>query len=116
MASNQIKDHQGFIGPKPTSRTYEYMKFGDRVHKIHKVTVHEFSIGDVEDPILYASVPLLDWEKSEKGKWVMSHAVETPMWHQMVDHSTFQYRFCVTAKLKDKDYTFWTLKWGSKIT
>jgi len=48
------------------------------------------------------------------GKWVMKHAVETPEWHKHLDQSVYGYRFAIVAKLKDKDYTFWTLKWNSR--
>ena len=38
------------------------------------VVVHEFPMGDVEDPDLYAAQPLWDWQNSEAGAWVMEHA------------------------------------------
>lgn len=104
--------HTGYIGEPPVKVTREFMIVDNKVHKIHDVTVHRFTIGDVEDPDIYAAGPLIDWQKSEKGSWVMEHAVESPVWHRMIDHSSFGYCFVIRAKLKDVDYTFYQLKWS----
>lgn len=79
-----------------------------------KVIVHEFQVSDVEDPVLYAAQPLYEWEHSEQGQWVMTHAVEKPMWHRLHIVDSYYNKFIIEAKFTDKDYTFWQLKWGSK--
>jgi hypothetical protein len=104
----------GIFGEPTDIPIYDVMVFGDRAHKIHTVTVHSFSMGDVEDPDLYAAQPLFDWQESEMGKWVMERAVDTPEWHRRADMLLYGYQYAVVAKLKDVDYTFWVLKWGSK--
>ncbi len=48
----------------------------DKPCKIYSVTVHSFAMGDVEDPDLFAVDPLLKWENSEAGAWVMKRAIE----------------------------------------
>ena len=78
------------------------------------VVVHEFPMGDVEDPDLYASQPLYDWQNSEAGAWVMEHAVETPYWTRQIDSLTFGHRYYVVARLRESDQTFFKLKWGNK--
>ena len=93
----------------------KFMVFGDRVHEIHTVVVHKFRIGDVEDPDLYAAEPLWEWQQSEIGKWVMEHAVDTPEWHRQTDHLAYHLQYAVVAKLKDIDYTWWTLKWANTV-
>lgn len=90
----------------------KYMTINDTVYQTHKVVVHKFIMGDVEDPDLYAAQPLLEWQQSEMGKWVMEHSLETPMWHRHVEPITYGYKYAITAYLKGPDYTFWTLKWG----
>lgn len=80
--------------------------------KFTDVKVHEFNMGDVEDPDLYASEPLWQWQQSEAGKWVMEHAVETPFWHRIVNPYTFGYSYYVIARLKEKDQLYWKLKWS----
>ena len=86
-----------------------------KVHRIYKVVVHRFRMGDVDDPDLYAAVPLMNWQKSEIGEWVMERAVDTPEWHRRADTLQYGYEFAVVAKLKDVDYTWWTLKWSDTV-
>ncbi len=111
MASN--KD-QGYLGDKPASRTHDVMVIDGVARRIHNLIVHEFFMSDVDDPDLYAAQPLWEWQESEVGSWVMKHAIESPVWHRMQDFSTMGHKFAITAKLIDKDYTFWALKWGTK--
>lgn len=82
----------------------ETVKFSD-------VKVHEFSMGDVEDPDLYAAQPLYEWQESDAGKWVMEHAVEKPFWHRTVDPYSYGHKYYIIARLKEQDQTYWTLKW-----
>ena len=79
------------------------------------VVCHSFRMGDVEDPDLYAAQPLWEWQESEMGKWIMSKAVDTPEWHRQHDNLTYGWQYAVIAKLKDIDYTFWTLKWSNQV-
>jgi hypothetical protein len=72
--------------------------------------VHYFSVGDAEDPDIYAAQPLWEFQQSEKGKWIMENSIETPTWHRNIDHTTFGYAYCVTAKLPKEKYTFFKLK------
>jgi len=95
--------------------TNKFMVFGDKVHEIKTVVVHRFRMGDSEDPDLYAAGPLMEWQTSEMGKWVMDRAVATPEWHRQMDQMQYQLHYAVVAKLKDIDYTFWVLKWGNDI-
>lgn len=82
--------------------------------EIKELIVHTFEVSDVEDPDLYAAQPIWEWQKTEQGSWVMEHAVEEPIWHRIVDHTSYSYKYKITARITAKDYTFWTLKWGSK--
>jgi hypothetical protein len=108
------KSDNGYMSEPKNIVTHDVMVFGDRAYKIHKVIVHRFTMSDVEDPDLYAGQPLWEWQESEMGKWVMAKAVDTPEWHRQTDYVNYGYQYIITAKLKDIDYTFWTLKWGSK--
>lgn len=77
---------------------------------VYEFIVHTFTIGDVEDPELYASSPLANWEKSEQGQWVMKHAIESPVWHQSTDPYTWGYKFVITAKFKEREAVLWALR------
>lgn len=84
----------------------------DFVEKIHRVIVHSFTVGDVEDPDLYAAEPIHKWEQSDAGQWIMEHAVETPMWQRANDISIYGYRYKIVARLRDKDLTWFNLKYS----
>jgi len=116
MLSNIIwESKRGYLGLAPTQPTYDVMLIDDHLYKIHHVIVHTFAMGDVEDPDLYAAEPLLQWQKSEMGKFVMEKAVESPVWHRAADPMNYGYSYKITAKLKGPDYTFWQLKWGDQV-
>lgn len=114
MSVTSIKPpNSGYLGDTPARPAHEVMVINDRAYRIYTITVHEFRLGDVDDVEIYAAQPLWEWQQSEAGKWVMDHAIEPPEWHRHTDYVSFGHRFIIRAKLKDKDYTFWTLKWGS---
>lgn len=104
----------GYMGEPTEKIKYEVVLIEGRYVRIKDVVVHQFSMGDVDDPDIYAAQPLYDWEHSEVGQWVMEHAMETPTWHRFADMNTFGYKYVIKAKLKDVDHTFWALKWGTK--
>ena len=116
MSIADIKSDHGTIDGSPLldRHNYEVQVINGLAQRIHRVVVYSFTLGDVEDPEIYAAEPLLKWQKSEQGQWVMAHAIETPIWHRQQDYQIFGYRFAITAKLKGRDYTFWAMKWGSK--
>lgn len=80
--------------------------------RFRDVCVHEFSVGDVEDPAIYAGPPIWDWQQSEAGQWVMSNAVEVPYWIKSTDYSTWGTKFKIMARLSEQNQTFWNLKWA----
>lgn len=84
----------------------------DEIVEVKDVVVHTFRMGDVEDPDLYAAEPMWAWQQSDAGKWVMENAVGIPEWHRHADPATYGWQFTIVAKLTDKHYTYWALKWG----
>jgi hypothetical protein len=91
---------------KPT----EYKIINDQVVKFTDVKVHEFNMGDVEDPDLYAAQPLYEWQQSEQGQWVMEHAVETPSWYRIPDTMQYGYKYQIRAKLSGPRLTEYLLR------
>jgi hypothetical protein len=81
--------------------------------RFRDVCVHEFTVGDVEDPVLYAGGPLLAWQESAAGAWIMDNAEETPYWIKDLDPPTYMYRFRVMARLSEFNETFFRLKYGT---
>lgn len=90
--------------------------YPDHIHQLVEemriIVVHEFSIGDVEEPDLYAAQPLYNWEKSQQGQWIMANAVETPSWHRLADSTLMGYKYQIRAKLQGVKLTEWLLRYG----
>ena len=106
----QFEPVRGYLGPRPTGDTYRYMIINDRVEEVREVVVHEFTMGDVEDPDLYAAEPLWKWQQSEEGRWIMEHAAETPSWYRIPDTMQYGYRYEIRAKLTGARLTEWLLR------
>jgi len=79
---------------------------------MRKVVFHEFRMGDVEDPQLYAAGPILDWEKTEAGKWVMENAHD-PTFHIRPDPDTYGYKVLITGELEEIDEVYFRLKYDN---
>lgn len=93
-----------------TDPRYQIESIDGRDVVTSSVVVHEFVMGDVEDPDLYAAEPLLAWQNSEAGAWIMKHSVDQPQWHRQVDHMYYGYRYCITARLTEQNEIFFKLK------
>ena len=106
----QFQPAQGYLGRGPRKDTYRYMIIDDRVEEVRTIVVHEFTMGDVEDPDLYAAQPLWEWQESEEGKWIIEHAVETPMWHRIPDEMQYRWAYRISAKLSGARLTEWLLR------
>jgi hypothetical protein len=88
----------------------EYQIINDQVVRFSDICVHEFNMGDVEDPDLYAAQPIWEWQESEAGKFVMEHAVEKPYWIRQVDHHSYGHKYKIIARLSEPNQTFFRLK------
>jgi len=82
------------------------------VDEIHKVVVHQFRVGDVDDPEIYAAEPIWKWQQTDAGKFVMENSISTPSYHQQLDHLSYGYRYVITAELEKKKLSEFYLRWG----
>jgi hypothetical protein len=71
------------------------------------VNVHKFKMSDVEDPDLWAASSFFEWEKSEKGSWVMENTKDAT-WHRNAHEYGWQYT--ITASMSEEQYTYYKLK------
>jgi hypothetical protein len=67
---------------------------------------------DVEDPDLFAAEPLMKFEKSEKGKWVLEHSKTIPVWKRVAEFGNWGWTYVITAEFEDAALTEWILKYG----
>ncbi len=81
------------------------------VKKIYKVVVHNFLMGDVEDPDVMAGSKLWEWEHSEVGKFIMEKAIEVPSWHRHLKYELYSWEYSIVAELYEDDLTYFNLKW-----
>ena len=78
---------------------------------MQKINFHSFSMGDVEDPELYAAEPLYEWQQTEQGQWVMEHCSD-PQFIVRPDVNTFGSKIIVYGEVEDRLATEYLLKWG----
>jgi hypothetical protein len=89
-----------------------YFVRDEKVVETHKIVVHTFQMGDVDDPDLYAAEPLYQWQQSDQGQWVMENSMDTPEWHRHTDYSSFGYKYAITAVFESKKLTEFYLRFG----
>jgi len=78
---------------------------------MQKITFHTFSMGDVEDPELYAAQPLYEWQQTKQGQWVMENCAD-PQYIIRPDVNTFGHKIIVHGELEDQLATEYLLRWG----
>lgn len=115
VLAQQYKEINKNHKPKPLlakSCKYIEVDYGDgpRVEEVKEFIIHEFQMGDVDDPDLYAAQPLREWEESEFGQWVMKNAAEVPSWHRIADMSIYGYRYQIRAKFFGPTLTEYLLR------
>lgn len=74
-----------------------------------KYVLHEFIMGDVEDPEIFCAEPIYQWQQTPAGKWCMEKATD-PTYNITPDPVTMGYRVIITGYLSGKHATFWALK------
>jgi hypothetical protein len=91
-------------------------KDGQRiVEEIHKVVVYRFTMGDVEDPDLYAAQPLSEWVESPAGQFVMKHAIGQPEWHRNNVYEIYGHEYAVVAELEMKRLSEFYLRFDKDL-
>jgi len=77
-----------------------------------KIDFHRFTLGDVEDPEIYAAAPIWEWQQTEQGQWVMEHAHDLT-YYQQVNQNIWGYEFVIRGTLPDGPLvTEYLLRWG----
>jgi len=113
LADTYFQHHNPYTH-RPIRNKYNIVKYGEeeRVEECREMVLHTFTMGDVEDPDLYAAEPLWKWEQSEFGQWCMKNAADTPTWHRIADPMTFGYKYQIRAKFMGPALTEMLLRKG----
>ena len=77
-----------------------------------KITVHKIAMGDVEDPELYAAAPIMEFEKSAKGRWLTENSKQQMEYIVRPNPETYGWMVIIFAWLEEQDLTYYKLKWG----
>jgi hypothetical protein len=75
-----------------------------------KITFHTFGMGDVEDPELYASMPLADFMTTEKGKWIKANCAD-PQYIIRPDMNTYGNKVFIYGEVDERLATEYFLRW-----
>jgi len=67
-------------------------------------------MGDVEDPELYAAMPLGEFMATEKGQWIRQNCRD-PQYIIRPDPNTHGIRVIVYGEVEDRSATEYYLKW-----
>jgi hypothetical protein len=78
---------------------------------MQKITFHKLSMGDVDDPELYAAQPLYEWQQTDQGQWVMENCSD-PQYIIRPDVNTFGNKIIVYGEIEDQLATEYLLRWG----
>jgi hypothetical protein len=77
-----------------------------------RTVLHEFRMGDVEDPDIFVAAPIYDWQQTEAGKWCMKNCVpESVSYGYGVDPYNYGYRVCIYGDLAEHDFTYFSIKY-----
>jgi hypothetical protein len=114
--ADKFFEHHNPYTHKPVRNKYNVIQDGgeQRVEECRELIIHEFTMGDVEDPDLYAAQPLYEWQQSDFGQWVMKNAADTPTWHRMADVISYGYKYQIRAKFMGPALTEMLLRQPSK--
>ena len=78
---------------------------------MRRITFHEFTLGDVEDPELYAAFPLGEFMDTEKGHWIKKHCSD-PQYIIRPCPASYGTKVIVYGEVDEKSAVFYELKWG----
>jgi hypothetical protein len=79
-----------------------------------QIVVHTFTVGDVEDPDLYAAKPIYQWQQTDAGKWVMENCVDdAPIWNRYMDPTYYGHMYMISAVFEGKKLTEFYLRFGN---
>lgn len=75
-----------------------------------KIDFHSFGMSDVDDPEIYAAIPLGEFMSSPKGQWIKENCKD-PMYRIRPDNFNWGNRIIVYGEVEDIAATEYYLKW-----
>lgn len=100
------------FGFKPYPQGKEFKLKDDHVYQRHHI--HTFQLNDTDDPEIYAAQPIWEWQQTDKGKWVMEHALD-PTYSISVDPMNYGYVVVIHAHMLPKDWTEYLFRFDMSL-
>ena len=72
--------------------------------------VKELTMGDVEDPYLYAAFPIHEWEKTEEAQWLRTQCDDLVFFCD-ADPNSWGFKIRIYAPLQGEALTYYNLKY-----
>lgn len=98
-------------GPRNGGRD-RYVILDQMVVETKEIVVHRFTVGDTDNPDLYAGQSLWDWQHTDQGRWVMERATEPPIWSRFLDPYQYIHQYAIQARFDTKALTEYYLRFG----
>ena len=77
-----------------------------------RTVLHEFSMGDNDDPDIYVAAPIYEWQQSDAGKWCMENCEPKSITYvYRADVYNFGYRVTLYGDLREDLLTYFNLKY-----
>lgn len=76
------------------------------------ITFHTFHMGDVDDVDIFVAQPIWEWQQSEHGQWVMTHAQDL-RYYTGADPHSFGYQVNIRGTLEPHLATEYFLRWSN---
>lgn len=109
--------YHGIQPQKPNAKLITHSVVDGKVIVKKQIVVHTFTVGDVDDPDLYAAEPIYQWQQTEAGKWVMENCCDdTPIWNRYMDPHYYGHMYMISAVFEEKKLTEFYLRFGKVST
>jgi|LauGreDrversion4_2_1035121.scaffolds.fasta_scaffold3090359_2 hypothetical protein len=77
--------------------------------------VHEFLVGDVEDPEVYAALPIMQFMDTEKGIWCKEHSDDQMTYEVHPNIESLGFKVIVCARFSGVNLTMFYLKYMNSL-
>lgn len=111
MSTNQ--PYQLDYADQKTKPTHKFMTIDNKVHEIHDVVVYRRSYSEwfMDDYPGDIAQDIVEWMKTDVGKWVREHSIDEPIIHKNINHLSATIDVALVARLKDIDNFVYALKY-----
>ena len=77
-----------------------------------RTVLHEFIMGDNDDPEIYAAGSIWEWQQSEAGQWCMKNCVPKSLSYGIgADIYGYGYKVHLYGDLEEHNLTYFNLKY-----